>query len=192
MEQVLTKGFQRSKIHPHKFALWVALASIVMLFTALTSAYIVRKAAGNWLEFPMPVIFYWNTLVIFCSSISMYAAYRAYKQSKATAYRWLLLLTLLLGLWFLVLQYQGWIALKESGIPLRTNPSGDFIYVISGIHAAHIIGGVAALLLTTVMAWVRPFKQNEGRQLRLELTQTYWHFVDFLWLYLIGFWMIQG
>ncbi|MEM6878415.1 MAG: cytochrome oxidase subunit III, partial [Bacteroidota bacterium] len=72
MDQILTRPIEnatkRNRIHPHKLALWVGLASIMMMFTALTSAYIVRMAAGNWLEFRIPEIFYWNTAVIVASS----------------------------------------------------------------------------------------------------------------------------
>jgi len=189
----MTQGYpSRTRIHPHKFALWVACAGIVMMFTALTSAYIVRKAAGNWLEFELPNIFYWNTLVILTSSLTLHSAYLAFQRGWAKAYASLLGATLLLGLVFLGLQYEGWQAMVEQGIPLKTNPSGDFIYVISGIHGAHVLGGLAALAVSFGLALLRPFRQTPVRKLRLELVLTYWHFVDFLWLYLLIFWVIQG
>jgi cytochrome c oxidase subunit 3 len=193
MENAMTQGYpSRNRIHPHKFALWVACASIVMMFSALTSAYIVRKAAGNWLEFELPNIFYWNTLVILASSVTLHGAYIAFQRGWEKAYAPLLGITFLLGLAFLGLQYEGWQAMVEQGIPLKTNPSGDFIYVISGIHGAHVLGGLAALAVSFGLALIRPFQQTPVRKLRLELVLTYWHFVDFLWLYLLVFWIIQG
>ena len=89
------------------------------------------------------------------------------------------------------MQYQGWKALQAIGVELTTNPSSSFIYVISGIHAAHVLGGVAALLVATMHAFSLPFKVTGARKLRFELTLIYWHFVDFLWVYLFVFFMIQ-
>jgi cytochrome c oxidase subunit III len=182
---------RRSKIHPKKFALFVACASILMMFAAFTSAYIVRQAAGNWLEFRLPDIFYFNTLVILLSSVAIHSAYLAFKRGKTQAYRVLLVITSFLGLAFLVLQYQGWQALTEIGVGLTTNPSGSFVYVISGVHAAHILGGLAALTVAIIHAFALPHKVTAARKLRFEMTLIYWHFVDFLWIYLLVFFTLQ-
>ena len=182
---------RHNKIHPKKLALWVGLVSLVMMFTALTSAFIVRRAAGNWLEFSIPSIFYVNTLVIVVSSLTLHAAYVAFKREAALAYKSLMGVTLILGLAFVYLQYVGWEALAASGVPLKINPSGDFIYAISGLHALHVIGGIAILLVALIMAFVLPMRATPARKLRLELTMTYWHFVDFLWIYLIVFLSLQ-
>ncbi|MEL6140728.1 MAG: cytochrome c oxidase subunit 3 [Bacteroidota bacterium] len=178
---------RRNKIHPLKLALWVAIASIVMMFTALTSAYVVRQAAGNWLEFDIPNIFYVSTLVIVVSSLTLHGAYWAFKRGAEDTYKTLVLVTFFLGMTFLVLQYLGWNQLADAGVPLKTNPSGDFVYAISGLHGLHVIGGVAVLLIGLLVAYARPFKVTPMRQLRLELSLTYWHFVDLLWIYLIVF-----
>lgn len=182
----------RNKIHPKKFALWVALASIMMMFAALTSAYIVRRAGGNWLEFPLPSLFFYNTITIVASSITLHLSYRAFQQGNAFLYRILLLVTLLLGFLFVGLQYQGWTLLEAMGVPLRLNPSGDFIYVISAIHAAHVLGGIATLIVASLHAYTLPYKVTPARKLRFQLTLTYWHFVDFLWLYLLVFLIQQS
>ncbi len=184
--------YRRNRIHPKKFALYAACASMAMMFTAFTSAYLVRQAGGNWLEYVMPSIFYWNTLVILGSSVTLYLAKRAFLHRQETGYRIALLSTLALGLVFLGLQYSGWNQLMEMGVPLGTNPSGDFVYAVSGIHAAHLVGGITALLVTVLMAFMRPLRITPARRLRLDLVSIYWHFVGFLWLYLIGFWTLQG
>ncbi|MEO0732163.1 MAG: heme-copper oxidase subunit III [Bacteroidota bacterium] len=182
---------RRNKIHPQKLALWVAIVSLVMMFTALTSAYVVRRAAGNWLEFSIPSIFYVNTLVIVASSLTLHAAYGAFKREAAGAYKALLSITFLLGIAFVVLQYFGWEQMAAAGVPLKINPSGDFIYAISGLHAVHVIGGMVALAVTMVIAFLRKLRVTPARKLRLELTMTYWHFVDVLWIYLIIFLSLQ-
>jgi len=187
-----SQQYRRNKIHPQKFALWAGIAGMVMLFAGFTSAYIVRQSAGNWLEFQLPQLFYFNTGVILLSSLTLQGAYRAFMRQKETLYKGLLVTTLILGIVFLVLQYQGWTQLMEIGVGLGVNPSGDFIYVISGTHAAHVVGGIGALLVAIGHAFGLKFRVTERRKLRLEMTLIYWHFVDFLWLYLIGFFLLQG
>ena len=191
MDLTVSQEYRRSKIHPKKFALLVACASIMMMFAALTSAYIVRQAAGNWLEFPLPNLFFVSTGAILLSSVVLHLSYMAYKRGNAKLYRGFMMLTFILGIAFLVLQYQGWLAMVEIGVPLRTNPSGDFIYAISGIHAAHILGGLAALAIALIHAFGLKYKVTPARKLRFELTMIYWHFVDLLWVYLLVFFLLQ-
>ncbi len=159
-----------------------------MLFAALTSAYIVRQAGGNWLEFPLPNMFFVSTAIILSSSVAMHGSYVAFKKGNETLYKGLLVLAVLLGIGFVISQYMGWNALKDMGVPLRLNPSGDFIYVVSGIHVMHVLGGIAALFVSLFAAFGLPFKVTQARRLRFEMTLIYWHFVDFLWIYLIVFW----
>lgn len=187
VDMSMESATRRNKIHPLKLALWVAIASLVMMFTALTSAYIVRQSAGNWLEFDIPNIFYWNTLVIIVSSLTLHGSYEAYKRGALAAYRGLMIVTFVLGILFLVMQYLGWEELSAMGVPLKTNPSGDFVYAISGLHGLHILGGLGILLVGLLVAFFRPYKVTPVRTLRFELSLTYWHFVDVLWLYLIIF-----
>ncbi len=182
----------RNKIHPQKFALWVACASITMMFAAFTSSYLVRRAAGNWLEFPLPSVFYASTVVIVLSSVALHFGYHSFKIGHEKRYKSFLVTAFLLGFVFLALQYQGWLSLQEMGVAINTNPSGSFIYVISGVHAAHILGGVAALSVALLHAFALPFRVTPARKLRFELTLTYWHFVDLLWVYLFVFFLSQS
>lgn len=191
MEVAVERTYSRSGIHPKKFALLLACASMVMMFAGLTSAYLVRQAAGNWLEFELPFIFSVNTGVILLSSVFLHTAYNGYRKGSQGQYRWFLALATVLGFVFLVLQYQGWLELQKIGIELSTNPSGSFVYAISGIHAAHVLGGVAALVLALLHAFSLPYKLTAPRKLRFELTLIYWHFVDLLWVYLFVFLLIQ-
>jgi len=195
METTVNKEMEaatrRNKIHPKKLALWVGLVSLIMMFTALTSAYVVRRAAGNWLEFSIPGIFYINTLVIMASSLTLHAAYGAFKREAAGAYKTLLSITFLLGIAFVVLQYVGWEQMAALGLDIKVNPSTSFIYAISGLHVVHVLGGITVLAVALGAAFMRKLKRTPARQLRLELTLTYWHFVDLLWIYLIIFLSLQ-
>ena len=181
----------RSKIHPHKFALYVACASMLMLFAAFTSAVIVRQAAGNWQEFQLPDIFYTNTAIILLSSITLQASYYFFNKGQTSLYRGLMVLTFFLGFGFIFFQYQGWLALNEIGIFLDGNPSGSFVYVISGMHAAHVLGGIGALTVALLHAFILPHKATAKRKVRFELVLTFWHFLGFLWVYLLGFFTLQ-
>ncbi len=187
----MAQQYRRNKIHPKKFALWIACASMGMVFAALSSAYTVRQAGGNWLEFPLPNIFFISTAVIIGSSLALQASYTAYKKENSGMYKGLLLFSLVLGFAFIVMQYQGWQALHNMGVPLKLNPAGDFIYAISGIHLAHILGGLIAMIIGVIVAFSMTFKVTPARILRFELLLTYWHFVGGLWLYLMIFWTLQ-
>jgi cytochrome c oxidase subunit 3 len=188
----LRQEYNQSKIHPHKLALWIAIGSIIMMFAAFTSAYVVRRAAGNWLEFKLPDIFMLNTAVIVLSSVTLHLAYSGFKQGKEQRYKTMLIATFVLGLLFVVLQYMGWEALTAIGATFTVNPSSSFIYVISGLHAAHVLGGIAAITVALVHAYVLPYKPTLKRKQRFELVVHYWHFVDVLWVYLMLFFMIQS
>ncbi len=183
---------RRNKIHPWKFALWLGCGSITMMFAAWTSAYVVRQAAGNWLEFKLPNIFFVNTAVLLLSSVAIHGSYLSFKREKEGLYKGLLVLATLLGLAFVALQYVGWAEMEKIGVPLRLNPSGDFIYVFTSFHAAHVLGGIAVLFVALTHAFALPFKPTAKRKLRFELTLTYWHFVDFLWIYLFSFFLLQA
>ncbi len=192
MATTVANSYNRSKIHPQKFAMWVACASMLMLFSGLTSAYIVRRAAGNWYEFPIPDVFFMSTIAILLSSVALHTSYVNFKKGLELRYKLFLFAGFALGIAFLIMQYQGWTALKEMGIPLRTNPSGDFVYAISWVHAAHVLGGIVGLIVAMIHAFALKFKVTDVRKRRFELTLTYWHFVDFLWIYLIVFFVIQS
>ncbi len=187
-----TTKYNQSYISPQKLLLWVGIGSIVMMFGAFTSAYVVRRAAGNWYEFKIPDIFFLNTLVILISSLTIQLSYRAFKNGLEKRYKALLVTTLVLGLAFIVLQYQGWLAMNDIGATFTINPSSSFIYVISGVHAAHVLGGIGALLVAMAHAWYLPFKPTQRRKQRFELVVQYWHFVDLLWVYLIIFFVMQS
>ncbi len=188
----MTPEYNRSKIHQHKFALWVGIASIIMMFGAFTSAYIVRRASGNWFEFKLPNIFLFNTAVILLSSVTLQLSYRAFLQGAEKRYKALLIATFLLGAAFVVLQYFGWQAMTNIGATFTINPSSSFVYVISGLHVAHVLGGMAALTVAMTHAYVLPYKPTPRRKLRFELVVQYWHFVDVLWVYLMVFFMVQS
>ncbi len=191
MNEVALNHNENKRIHPQVFALYLGFASITMMFIALTSAYIVKQAAGNWLEYVMPNAFYISTVIIILSSITLHTSFRSFINGKEGLYKSMLIATLLLGCLFVIFQYRGWHALFDSGMDLKGNVSGSFLYLITGLHAAHILGGIAALTVAIIHAFTLPFKFSEKRKTRFTLVLQYWHFVDILWIYLFAFLLLS-
>ena len=190
------------KIHPHKFALWLAMGSISMMFAGLTSGYMVRQGQGNWRYFKLPTVFTVSTFVIIASSITFILGLKAFKNRQIPKFRFLILTTLFLGLAFGFFQYFGFYQLYHSvqqvsingeklneftPVRLNGNPSESFLFVIAGLHLVHILGGIVALLIV----FLRSFRTNvkEYYSTGLEIVGGYWHFVDALWLYLFVFFL---
>ena len=184
-------GDRGKKIHPHKFTMWVAIGSIVMMFAGLTSAFIVKSNQTGWKMVTMPKVFWVSTAVIIISSITLQMALRSFKQRTMSQYRLLIGLTLLLGFLFIVLQWMGFQQLWEQKITFRgSSGAGQFLYVIFGLHAVHVIGGLIALIIMFIKAFVGKTKLYSS--VPVEVMATYWHFVDLLWLYLLVFFLLVG
>ena len=176
---------QRKKIHPHKFTLWVGIGSLLMMFAGFTSAYIVKRNQANWQTFDLPQFFWYSTVAILLSSVTIFLAEKAFKQRQMKKYRSLVSATVLLGVLFIVFQVLGFMQLWEKGVTLQANVSYSFMYVIVILHAAHVVGGLVALLVLFAKAFST--RTRTYNSVPVELVSTYWHFVDILWIYLLVF-----
>lgn len=179
---------QKKKIHPHKFTMWVAMGSIVMMFAGFTSAYIVKRNQVNWQGFDLPVIFWYSTVVILISSLTIQFALRNFKQRRLSSYRQLMFLTIVLGLVFIVMQLLGFVIVNDKGIKLigqGSNVAGSFLAVIAGMHLLHVLGGIIAAIV--VLARAMRSHTRSYNTVPVEVLTTYWHFVDGLWIYLFAF-----
>jgi cytochrome c oxidase subunit 3 len=190
MSQVISE--QKRKIHPHKFTLWVAIGSILMMFAGLTSAYIVKRSQASWLMIEIPTLFWYSTATILASSVTVQLALKALKKREMINYRRLLVVTAVLGVLFIVLQIAGFRQFAAQDIRLvgaGSNASYSFLLAISGIHGVHVLGGVVALVVIAIRALNSSTRSYSS--LPLEIAATYWHFVDALWIYLFIFftWM---
>ena len=172
-------------MNPKKFAMWLFIGSVAMLFASLTSAYIVRQAEGNWLHFELPGILTISTMVILLSSVNMQWAYWSAKKDNLQIVKMLVSVTTLLGVAFLVLQFLGWKDLVANQVYLVGNPSGSFLYVITGLHGFHIISAIVFLMIVLVSTF--RFRVHSKNLLQMEMCTTYWHFLGGLWLYLFVF-----
>jgi cytochrome c oxidase subunit 3 len=174
---------------PSRTGIWVGLAAITMTFAALTSALIVRQGSSNdWQPISLPRILFFNTAVLVFSSITLEVARRKVASfirnqgaTRREALGWFTA-TLGLGLIFVAGQYAAWIQLRSEGLFLATNPNSSFFYVLTAVHAIHVLGGLAGL--TRVIRNVLPVPPTL-RKSTIDSTALYWHFMGALWVYLM-------
>src|SRR5258707_486089 len=172
---------------PSSTAIWVVLFAISMMFAAFTSALVVRKGSSlDWRSFSLPSILFFNTLVLFASSVTLEFARRRIaafmgnvQEQVGSPSRWLYV-TLCLGVAFVAGRYIAWSAVKAEGLYLATNPSSSFFYVLTVTHALHVLGGLGGV----VFVICKLGKMSLGRS-TLDAAARYWHFMDLLWLYLL-------
>jgi cytochrome c oxidase subunit 3 len=172
-------------MNPKKFGLWLFLTTVIMIFASLTSAYIVRRADGNWKLFELPSLFYWTSGIIILSSATIQLAYYAARKNLADRVKLWLSFTALLGVLFLIGQFYAWGQLVASNVYFVGNPSESFVYVLSGLHGLHLVSALIFLLIV----WRAASKPKEPAAglTQLEMCVTYWHFLGGLWLYLFAF-----
>ena len=170
---------------------WLGTLSIVMLFAGLTSAYVVRRGAGDWYSITLPQVFWVSTAVIIFSSITLNFALWSFRKNKSKAGVIFVALTFFLGLIFAWCQWQGWKEMVSSGIHL-TSPkgqtsliSGSYIFLLTALHLAHVAGGIIALLISFIKSLMGRYSATNVHGLRL--SAIYWHFLDALWIYLFVF-----
>ncbi|MDN3687189.1 cytochrome c oxidase subunit 3 [Cyclobacterium jeungdonense] len=180
---------QPLSMHPKKFALWLFIVSVVMVFAGMTSAYIVRQSEGNWLEFDLPNVFWYTSGIIVLSSLSIHWSYLAAKKDDFNSLKLGLLITALLGISFLIGQWYSWEALVGQDVYFVGNPAGSFMYVFTGLHAFHLISGVIFLIIVLISSLRNKIHSQNLAQ--LEMCVTYWHFLGGLWLYLFMFLLLN-
>jgi cytochrome c oxidase subunit 3 len=175
-------------MNPKKFALWLFMVSVFMLFGAWMSAYLVKRGEPTWSSFELPVQFWVSSAIIILSSATMIWAHRSMKGDDLAKAKLGIVLTMLLGAAFLVTQLMAFGKMMEMNYYFSgagSNSSGSSIYVIAGFHGLHIISGIIVLLIALIAVF--KFKVHSRNMLRMELCSTYWHFLGVLWLFLFVF-----
>lgn len=184
-------------MHPKKFALWLFILSIVMIFASMTSAYIVKQSEGDWLVFELPQILQFSTIIIALSSLTMHWSYLAAKKDQIIQVKIGMLLTVALGAAFLYTQVLGWGDLVSRGIFFAgvdadgnaVHPAGSFVYVLMGLHAFHLITGLIFIVLVAIAAF--RYEIHAKAMVRMEMCTVYWHFLGGLWVYLFLFLLLN-
>jgi len=200
--------FFEVRLRRARLGMLVAVIGIAMIFISFTSAYVVRQGlptfdartntlVNDWLAVPLPALLLVNSLVLLMSSLTMELARRQAGRDLALArvtpasqvsstnesrISWLAL-TIVLGLCFLAGQLMVWRELAASGFYLSTTPSSSFLYLLTGMHGVHLLGGIVALLAASGAALLR--KTVATQFILLDVTGWYWHFMAVLWIYIL-------
>jgi len=187
---------RREEVAPfqYRIGMWVGLAAILMMFAALTSAYVFRSGSIGWQPFSIPLLMWVSTAFILASSGTFELARRGLKRADEGGYRRWLIASLALGLGFLASQLLAWRQLVGQGVYLATNPHSSFFYVLTGLHGLHLAGGIAGLAYLISRAGSgggggAGKSAEEGsvvRGAKVEAVGIYWHFIDGLWVYLFA------
>jgi len=198
------------RLRRYRLGLVLGLSSVVMLFVSFTTAYVVRKAGAvwdpahndyvsNWVPLDLPVdILLVNTFVLLLSSTTLEMARRRAAEDVALApianipgiradcnhsLPWLWT-TIVLGLGFLGGQAYAWLLLEHMNRSFALNASSSFFFILTGVHAVHLLGGILALLYAGITSWLH--KPPETRRMVIDVASWYWHFMGILWLYVFG------
>ena len=191
-----------------RLGLLVGLTGIAMIFISFTSAYVVRQGLPtldprsnallhDWFPVPLPRLLFINTVVLLISSVTMELARRQTARKVALAQltsvpgvaveakegiSWLAL-TVVLGLSFLTGQWMAWRELAASGFYIASSPSSSFVYLLTGMHGVHLLGGVVALLIAGFTFGLR--RTTDSQFILVDVTGWYWHFMALLWVYIL-------
>jgi cytochrome c oxidase subunit 3 len=197
-----------ARLRRARLGMGVGVAGIVMIFVSFTSAYIVRQGlptldtrtdtlVRDWIPVRLPALLLVNTCVLLVSSLTMALARRQAAGEVADAHTtsipgvsagegqkisWLAL-TVVLGLSFLTLQWMAWRELAARGFYVATSPSSSFVYLLTGMHGIHLLGGVVALVVAGAASLLR--RPVSSRLVILDVTGWYWHFMALLWIYIL-------
>ena len=163
----------------------VLMCASVMTFSALVSAMVVRRGLNDdWGHIGLPRILWWNTGVLLLSSIAIDAGRRLLRHNRRVAFNWCWSAGAVLGTAFLGGQIIAWHQLGERGFYLHGHPSSAFFYVLTWTHAAHVIGALAAVLYVEYRAL--RYELGPGRRTLVAVSAIFWHFLDLLWLCIMG------
>ena len=176
-------------MHPKKFGMWLFMVTVVMIFASLTSAYIVRQAEGNWVVFELPNLLTITSGIIILSSVSMHYTYLMAKKDNLDQVKVGVVVTFILGVTFLIGQLYAWGDLVDNNVFFVGNPSGSFLYVLTGLHGLHLVSGIIFLIIVLISTF--KYQVHSKNLAQIQMCATYWHFLGGLWIYLFVFLLLN-
>lgn len=185
--------------HPKNVYLALLLFSLSMLFLAMTAAFVYTRVQSDLPPIRLPWLFLVNTLILLGSSYTMVQAKKSYLADQTARYQKMLWYTLYLSFFFMIMQGLAWYQLFSNQVYINSDNSAGYLYVISALHFAHVIGGLPFLGLFLFRAKrymkepvsVLVYFSDPDKRLNLRLLTIYWHFLDALWIYLVIFFLIN-
>lgn len=167
-----------------KIGLGVFLAVVGALFALLVSAYLMRRDMVDWRALPTPSLLWVNTGALILSSVALQWALNSARRDDIDGVKAGLLGSGVSALVFLAGQLLAWRQLSDEGYFLTNNPANAFFYLITALHALHLLGGLVALARTGARAWGDVEAQDV--RLNVELCTIYWHALLVIWLLLFA------
>ncbi|MCB9080697.1 MAG: cytochrome c oxidase subunit 3 [Lewinellaceae bacterium] len=192
--------YQSFAFHPYNVLLMLTLFGLGALFLALSLSFVYTRVQNGLPPIQLPPIFLANTLILMASSWMMIRAKQAYLADNTVAYQRALIWTILLSIVFMAAQAIGWRELFRQEIFINSDNSASYLYVISGLHFAHVIAGLPFLIGFLITAYRRMqepvsvlvYFSDPEKRLKLRLLTIYWHFLDGLWIYLVLFFFVNA
>ena len=185
----MKKTMQEKNARAKKMMLWFAMISMTMTFAGLTSAYVVSSSRVDWLtSFELPNVFLYSTVIILLSSVTFFLGKKALIQGKKALQKIFLWTTLGLTLLFFYFQFTCFSDIIAQGYYFTGAASSittSFIYVLVLLHLAHVFGGLIVLMIVLLQTYKNAYTPDQ--KLGYELAELFWHFLDFLWIYLYVF-----
>jgi cytochrome c oxidase subunit III len=186
-------------IHPQYIILILVIASISALFLGFTGAYIYNRIQQGILPINLPNLFYFNSLLIIASSLTLIYAQKRYEDDDTKMFKVAIWMTLILTIAFLIMQVEAWQQLKSANIGLTSSTLASYMYLISGLHFLHLVAGIPFLAYFIFLAHKRMrdpitvlmYFTDPDRKRALNLLNIYWHFLDGLWIYLVVFFLVN-
>ena len=186
-------------LHPYYIMMGLLLMGVTALFLGFTGAYLYNRLQSGTEPIPLPYLFYINTLLLAASSWTLVMTKRSYLSDETGKYKLYLGITLLLTIGFLLSQIIAYIQLQEQELFASNSTMSAYMYLIAGVHFAHVIAGgpfLALFLFTAQKKMKTPitvlfYFADPDKKRKLDLLNIYWHFLDGLWIFLIGFFLIN-
>lgn len=167
-----------------RLGLLVLIAVVTSLFGLFMSAYLMRMEYADWRPMPEPALLWVNTGILVLCSVALQWAYLAARQGELRALKLTFGAGGVLSLSFITGQYVVWEQLNASGHYLGSNPASGFFFLLTAMHALHLLGGLVAWGRSAVRLWngAEPARVRLG----VELCAVYWHFLLAVWVVLFA------
>lgn len=186
-------------IHPQYIILTLVLLGVTALFLGFSGSYLYNRIQQGVEPVTIPSLFFYNSILLLLSSFTMWKAKSAYLEDHTANFRRYLIVTLILTFTFLVAQYFAWKQMLDNNLDLAYSTMASYLYLISGLHFAHVIAGIPFLIYFIIEAYrkmkspitVLLYFSDPGKKRNLTLLNIYWHFLDGLWIYLVVFFLIN-
>lgn len=186
-------------IHPSYIMMFLIIAGVTALFLGFTGSYLYNRIQQGVAPVRLPLLFYFNTLIIIASSFTLIRAKKAYSDDNTEKFKKSLLATLILSILFLIAQVFAWTEMMQRNIFINHSTLASYMYLISGVHFLHLLGGIPFLGVFIYHAWkkmkepvtVLLYFSDKDKKRQLDLLNIYWHFLDGLWIYLVLFFLIN-